>query len=70
MSSSFKRIWGAPVLLAILTAIGLLAALLGDGMWDVLSALTLGIPVAATIWYGFKNSFKKSRTSDQAKTHS
>lgn len=70
MSPSFKRIWGAPVLLAMLTAIGLLAALLGDGFWDVLSTLTLGIPVAATIWYGFKNSFKKFGASDQAKTHS
>lgn len=56
MNTPFKRLWGAPILLGILTAVGLLAALLGDGMWDVLSALTLGIPVAATIWYGFKKN--------------
>jgi hypothetical protein len=52
MSPSFRRMWGAPICLGILTAIGLLAALLGDGMWDALSALALGIPAAATIWYG------------------
>lgn len=53
MSPSFRHMWGAPVLLGILTAVGLLAALLGDGVWDALSALALGVPVAATIWYGF-----------------
>ncbi len=56
MSAPFKRLWGAPILLGILTLIGLLSALLGDGMWDVLSALTLGIPVVVTIWCFFKKS--------------
>ena len=56
MSPMFKRLWGAPVLFGILTAIGLLSAFLGDGVWDAVSALTLGIPVAATIWYGFKKN--------------
>lgn len=60
MRTPFKRLWGAPILLGVFTIVGLLAALLGDGMWDVLSALTLGVPVTATIWYGFK----KSRTAD------
>lgn len=54
MSPSSRRMWGAPVLLGILTAVGLLAALLGDGVWDALSALALGIPTVATIWYGFR----------------
>lgn len=56
MNTPFKRLWGAPVLLGLLTIVGLLSALLGDGMWDVLSAVTLSIPVAATIWYGLKKS--------------
>ena len=51
MIRSPLQIWGAPIALAILTAIGLVAALLGDGVWDYLSALTLGIPALLGAWY-------------------
>lgn len=51
-----SQIWAMPILLAILTAIGLVAALLGDGVWDWVSALTLGAPVAAGIWYGLRRT--------------
>ncbi|MDN3566383.1 hypothetical protein ACFQY5_25730 [Paeniroseomonas aquatica] len=46
--------WAAPGLLALASLIGLLAALLGDGAWDVLSWLGLGAPVVviARIWGG------------------
>lgn len=54
MIRSPKQIWGAPILLALLTTIGLVAALLGDGAWDLVSAVTLGAPVAAGIWYGLR----------------
>jgi hypothetical protein len=47
----FSTLWGAPVALGILTVIGLLSALLGDGMWDALSAITLGAPVAVGLRY-------------------
>lgn len=50
----FMRLWGAPILLAILTIIGLLSALLGDGVWDALSAFTLGVPVLCCAWYGLR----------------
>ena len=40
------RVFAIPIVLALLSAIGLIAALLGDGLWDGLSWLTLGIPVA------------------------
>jgi hypothetical protein len=33
-----------PVLIGILCAAGLFSALLGDGMWDAVSWLGLGIP--------------------------
>jgi hypothetical protein len=46
--------WGAPIVLGVLTAVGLLSALLGDGAWDYVSAVTLGIPVLAAGWYSFK----------------
>lgn len=40
------RIWAAPVLLGIISVVGLTSALLADGWWDALSWLLLGIPVA------------------------
>jgi hypothetical protein len=54
MSAASMRIWGAPILFGLLTTIGLVSALLGDGIWDNLSALTLGVPVAACAWYGLR----------------
>lgn len=51
MSRTSMQIWGVPIVLAILTTIGLISALLGDGIWDALSALTLGIPVLVGAWY-------------------
>ncbi|BDT59567.1 hypothetical protein MasN3_30610 [Massilia varians] len=46
MIRSRRRIWAMPLLLAVLTVIGLLAALFGDGVWDLVSSVTLGAPVA------------------------
>ncbi|MCD2519418.1 hypothetical protein LQ564_24245 [Massilia sp. G4R7] len=51
-----SQIWAAPILLGILTTIGLIAALLGDGGWDLVSAVTLGAPVLAGIWYGLRRA--------------
>lgn len=45
------RIWTAPILLGVLSAVGLIAALLSDGAGDVLGWLTLGVPVAVVLWY-------------------
>ena len=36
-----SQIWGAPILL-------------GDGVWDLVSSLTLGAPVLAGAWYGLR----------------
>ena len=52
-----RQIWGMPIVIGILSAIGLLSALLGDGIWDVLSWLALGTPVAVTFWYVGRSSF-------------
>jgi hypothetical protein len=54
MSPAFLRLWGVPVLLGILTAIGLVAALLGDGVWDVVSGVALGLPVLLGIWHSLR----------------
>ena len=44
MTRSTMQIWGAPLLLAVLTIVGLTSALLGDDIWDLVSAVTLGAP--------------------------
>ena len=54
MSPAFIRLWGAPMLLGVLTAIGLVAALLGDGLLDYVSAVALGIPVALGVWHSLR----------------
>lgn len=50
---SLWQIFRAPTWLGVLSLIGLIAALVGDGWYDTLSWLGLGIPVALTIWYGW-----------------
>ncbi|WHZ14167.1 MAG: hypothetical protein OJF52_001002 [Nitrospira sp.] len=44
------QIWGMPIVIGMLSVIGLLSALLGDGFWDVLSWLALAAPVVVTLW--------------------
>lgn len=45
MKSDFWHIWIIPLLLGIVSLFGLIAALVGDDLWDVLSWLTLAIPL-------------------------
>jgi hypothetical protein len=54
MSSPFMRMWGAPIVLAVLTIIGLISALLGDDVLDHVSAFALGIPVLLCVWFGLR----------------
>jgi hypothetical protein len=56
--SLFRGIWKAPLWIAFFTAAGLVAALLGDGAWDVFSWIALAIPVAIVFWI-----FSRSRTT-------
>ncbi|WP_194723837.1 hypothetical protein [Noviherbaspirillum malthae] len=52
MKPSFIRTWGWPLIIGLLTLIGLVAALVADGFWDLLSAAALGIPVVVSVWHG------------------
>ena len=50
---TLRQIFAAPLALAALTAVGLIAALVGDDTWDAASWLMLGAPVAVSLWYGW-----------------
>jgi hypothetical protein len=47
-------IWRAPIALALVTVLGLVAALVADGLADALSWLSLAIPVAVICRYVVK----------------
>lgn len=49
-----QEIFAVPALLALLSIVGLISALLADGLWDALSWLALGGVVVATIWYALR----------------
>ena len=53
MTSAFTRLWGWPIVLGVLTAFGLISALVGDGAYDAMSWIGLGVPLAVAarhIW--------------------
>ncbi len=47
---SLSEIFVWPLLLAIVTGVGLVAALLGNDIWDVISWIALLSPIAVTGW--------------------
>lgn len=58
--TSVIRIWGAPIALAVLTCVGLLAALLGTGVWHWASWLCLPIPLVTGVGYWLRPRGKSS----------
>jgi hypothetical protein len=50
MRHPLVRIFGVPALIAGLSLFGLVAALVGDGLWDAAGWLGLLAPFAALIW--------------------
>lgn len=68
--SHFRHLWAWPIALGAATAVGLTLALLGDDVWDQLSAVALGAPVAVGLWYGLVKRGKRKATPgarDQAR---
>ncbi|HEU5296215.1 MAG TPA: hypothetical protein VFU71_15660 [Burkholderiaceae bacterium] len=49
-------LWRWPIALAVVTAIGLMSALLGDAAWDVLSWFALAAPLVVAAWYAWRPS--------------
>jgi hypothetical protein len=50
-TQSLAQIFAVPTALGAITAIGLIAALVGDGIWDVVGWLSLGVPVVVIVWF-------------------
>jgi hypothetical protein len=48
---TLAQIFYLPAILAIITCVGLLSALFGDGVWDALSWVALACPIAATAYF-------------------
>ena len=42
---SLSQIFAAPLVIAIVSTVGLISALVGDGWWDAVSWVALGLPV-------------------------
>jgi hypothetical protein len=45
------EVFAAPTLIAIASSAGLVTALVGDGLMDVIAWIGLGIPVAVSAWF-------------------
>ncbi|SDR84782.1 hypothetical protein SAMN05216198_0585 [Halopseudomonas litoralis] len=52
IKNSPMQIWFWPILFGLISAAGLLVALIGDGWHDVISWMALGLVAAASIWLG------------------
>ena len=48
---SLRQVFAAPFVLAVLGIVGLISALMGDDIWDVLSWVTLALPVVAILHF-------------------
>jgi uncharacterized RDD family membrane protein YckC len=58
--ASFRRLWGWPIVLGVLTTLGLVAALFSDGgVGDMIAWVALGIPVVAGAWFGWRRPPRK-----------
>lgn len=45
-----SRIFAVPLVLGLVSTIGLVAALVGDDVWDAIGWIGLGIPLAVAAW--------------------
>lgn len=48
--SNFWKVFAIPIAVGTLSAVGLFSALLGDGAWDAVSWLGLGVPTLLGAW--------------------
>lgn len=53
---SSSQIWGMPIAIGVVSAVGFVSALLGDDIWDALSWCALTIPIVVPLWYIIRSS--------------
>ncbi|MGJ7529421.1 hypothetical protein [Variovorax sp. GB1P17] len=52
---SFWRMWRWPIVLGLLTTVGLISALFSDGgLGDIFAWFALGVPVVVCVWFGWR----------------
>lgn len=54
--NSLSRIFKAPSVLACIIGFGLLSALFGDGLWNVLSWIAMSVPLAVIAYHMLKTA--------------
>jgi hypothetical protein len=51
----FQRVWAIPTVLAVITVLGLLSALLGEHwVWKACAWTLLTVPVATSCWFWWR----------------
>jgi 1,4-dihydroxy-2-naphthoate octaprenyltransferase len=64
------NLWGMPILLGALTFLGLISAIMGTGIWHILSWIALSIPLIIAVKHGrrfFEKKKKKQRRRNMKK---
>ena len=65
-SRPWLRVFGVPILLGVLTTIGLLAALIWAGVGKYIAWVTVGAPVAIVCWVWLRRRLEKRRKKGPA----
>ena len=48
-----QKVWPLPLLLGVVSVIGLVLALVADGWADAVSVLLLALPATVALWLGY-----------------
>ncbi len=65
-----RRVWPAPIALGVLSAVGLTAALLSDGLGDVLAWAALAVPVVVVTHYACRRAPSEQPTRQERSSRS
>lgn len=59
---SLSRVFIAPTIITIASIVGLIAALIGDGVLDVIGWMGLGAPVAVSLWFVYLKNARRENS--------
>jgi hypothetical protein len=51
---AFWSLWGWPLAIAVLSGVGLVGGLVGDGGLNWMTWIGLGVPCIAGVWFGLR----------------